>query len=74
MASVRDQKLSPCQTRPVTAGSKTDPLLPKAEPISDAGCTSVISMQHICNIHDVITISHFRKGKNCCAAVAEERA
>lgn len=74
VASVRDQKLSPCQTKPVTAGSKTDPLLPKAEPISDAGGAFIISMQHICNTHDVITIYDFGKGKNCCAVIARERS
>ncbi|KAK4810725.1 hypothetical protein QYF61_007699 [Mycteria americana] len=35
VASVRrHQKLPPCQTEPVPAGSKTDPLLAKAEPIN----------------------------------------
>ena len=44
VASVRrDQELPPCRTEPVLAGSKMDPLLAKAEPISDGGSTSVIA-------------------------------
>ena len=37
------EKLPPCLIKPVPAGSKTDPLLPKAEPISDGGNTSGIT-------------------------------
>jgi len=37
----------------MSAGSKTDPLLAKAEPISNGGSTSVITS--------------LRRGKNCCA-------
>jgi len=37
------EKLPPCLTEPVPAGSKTDPPLPKAEPISDGGSASVIT-------------------------------
>ena len=44
----------PLQAEPVPAGSKTDPLLAKAEPISDAGSISVIT--------------YLRKGKKHCAA------
>jgi len=39
----RDQGLPPCQTEPVSAGSKTNPPLPKAEPVSDAGGTRLHS-------------------------------
>ena len=35
--------LPPCLTEPMPASSKTDPLLGKAEPISDSGSTSVIT-------------------------------
>lgn len=47
------------QTEPVPVGSKLDPLLPKAEPISEAGDTSV-------------TIN-LRKSKNHCAGAVRER-
>jgi len=41
--SVRScEKFPPCLIKPVPAGSKTDPLLAKAEPINDGGSTSVI--------------------------------
>ena len=44
VASVRrDQELPPCQTEPVPASSKMDPLLAKAEPISEASGASVIT-------------------------------
>lgn len=36
-------KLLPCPTEPMPAGSKTDPLLAKAEPTSDSGSTSEIN-------------------------------
>ncbi|KAK4815591.1 hypothetical protein QYF61_004806 [Mycteria americana] len=52
VASVRRcQKLHPCWTEPDPAGSKTDPPLAKAEPISNSGSTSVIT--------------YLRMGKNC---------
>ena len=35
------QKLSHVKYEPVPDGSKRDPLLARAEPMSDAGCTSV---------------------------------
>ena len=55
MASVRScQKLPPCPTEPMPIGSKTDPLLTKAEPISDGGSAS--------------GITDLRKGKSYCAA------
>lgn len=42
VASVRrDQRLSLCWKKPVLTGSKTDPLLVKAETIGDTGDTSV---------------------------------
>lgn len=45
MASVRrDQELPLCWTEPVPASSKSDSVLDKAEPISDAGGTSVIAL------------------------------
>jgi len=52
VASVRScENLPPCVTEPMPAGSKMDPLLAKAKPISDGGSTSVIS--------------YLRRGKNC---------
>ena len=40
VASVRScEKLHPSLIQPVTAGSKMDPLLAKAKPISDGGST-----------------------------------
>ncbi|XP_064911936.1 uncharacterized protein LOC135578976 [Columba livia] len=39
----RCQELSLCHTQPVSAGSKMDPLLFKAEPISDVGGTSMLT-------------------------------
>jgi len=44
VASVRScQKLPPCLIEPVPAGSKMDPLLAKAEPISNGVTSSVIT-------------------------------
>jgi len=44
VASVRScKKLPPCLTDPVPVGSKTDPLLAKAKPISNSGSASVIT-------------------------------
>ena len=44
MVSVRRcQKLPLCPIEPMPAGSKTDPLLAKAEPISDGGSASGIT-------------------------------
>jgi len=41
VASVRScQKLPPCPTEPVPAGSRIDPPLAKAKPISDGGSSS----------------------------------
>jgi len=58
VASVRRcQKLSLCLTEPVPAGSTTDPLLAKAEPISDSGSASVITQ--------------LRRGKTCCGTAVE---
>jgi len=37
------EKLPPYLIKPVPAGSKTDPPLPKAKPISNGGSTSVIT-------------------------------
>jgi len=57
VASVRrHQELPPCQTEPMPAGSKTDPLLAKAEPTSCGGSASVIM--------------YLRRGKNCWATAA----
>jgi len=39
----RDQGLPPCWTQSLPAGSETDPLLAKAEPISDAGDAFVMT-------------------------------
>ena len=49
------RKLPPCPIEPMPARSKTDPLLAKAEPISDGGSASVIT---------------YLRGKNCCATAA----
>jgi len=44
VASVRScWNLPPCPMEPTAAGCKTDPLLAKAEPISDGGSTSGIT-------------------------------
>ena len=44
VASVRRcQKLPPCLIEPMPASSKTDPLLAKAEPISNSGSASGIT-------------------------------
>ena len=44
VASVRScEKLPPCLIQPTPAGSKMDPLLAKAKPISDSGSASVIT-------------------------------
>jgi len=44
VASVRScKKLPACLIKPVLAGSKMDPLLAKAKPISDGGSTPVIT-------------------------------
>lgn len=44
LASVRrDQELLPCWTESVSCGSKTDLLLPKAKPISDASGSSAVT-------------------------------
>jgi len=37
------EKLPPCPIEPVPDGSKTNPLLAKAKPISDGGSASVIT-------------------------------
>ena len=58
----RCQKLPPCQTESVPAGSKTDLPVAKTEPISNTGSSSVLTC--------------LRRGENCCAMAArrEERA
>jgi len=52
------KKLPPCLTEPMPAGSKMDPLLPKAKPIRDSGSTSVITS--------------LRRGKTCCGAAVKK--
>ena len=60
MASVRScQKLPLCLIGPMPAGSKMDPLLAKAEPISDSGSAS--------------GITDLRRGKKTTCAVAARR-
>ena len=60
MASVRScEKLPPCLIKPVPAGSKTDPLLAKDEPISDGGSASVIT--------------DLRRGRKNCGETAVEK-
>jgi len=57
VASVRScQKLPSCPVEPVPDGSKTDPLLAKAKPVSEGGSTSVIT--------------YLRRGKTCCETAA----
>jgi len=53
------EKLSPCLTESVPAGSKTDPPLAKAKPISDGGSTAVIM--------------YLRRGLKTCGEMADER-
>ena len=53
----RHQKLAPCWTEPIPAGSKMDLPLAKAELIRDGGSTSVIT--------------YLRKDKNHYATAAE---
>jgi len=44
VASVRSrEKLPSCLVKPVVAGSRMDPQLPKAKPVSDCGSTSVVT-------------------------------
>jgi len=44
VASLRScQKLPPCLIKPMPAGSKMDPPLAKAEPISNSGSASMIT-------------------------------
>jgi len=58
VASVRSfWKLPPCQIKPMSAGSKMDLPLAKAEPISDSGNASVIT--------------YLRRGKTCCGTAVE---
>jgi len=60
VTSVRScEKLPPCLIKPVPAGSKTDPPLAKAKPVSDGGSTSVII--------------YLRKGKKNCSETAVQR-
>lgn len=59
VASVRrDQELCPCQTEMCPDGSRTDLLQPKAEPLSSAVGTSVITYSN--------------KVKKCCAAAVRK--
>ncbi|KAK4831883.1 hypothetical protein QYF61_020030 [Mycteria americana] len=61
VASVRRcQKFPPCLIEPMPAGSKTNPPLAKAEPISNGGSISVIT--------------YLRREKNCWATAAGERS
>lgn len=50
------QNLFSCQMKPVPVGSKIDPLLAKAESISNVACASVIT--------------YLRRYKNCCSGAA----
>jgi len=59
VVSVRScQKLPPCLIKPVPAGSKTDPPLAKAKPISDGGSAS--------------GITYLRKGRKKTSAVRRQ--
>jgi len=53
------EKLPPCLVEPVPASSQTDPLLPKAKPISDGGNASGITC--------------LRRGRKNCGKMAVER-
>jgi len=60
VASVRScQKLPLCLIKPVPAGSKRDPPLAKAEPISNSGSASVRT--------------YLRRGRKTCGATAVKR-
>jgi len=60
VASVRScEKLPPCLIDPVPAGSKMDPPLPKAKPISNSGSASALI--------------YVRRGKKNCGGMAVER-
>lgn len=59
VTSVRScQKVPSCPTEPIPAGCKTDPLLAKAETISDGGSPS--------------GIMYSRRGKSCFAMATRE--
>jgi len=61
MSSVKScQKLPLCPTEPVTAGSKMDPPLAKAQPTSDSGRASVTA--------------YLRRKKTLCTTAAGERS
>jgi len=60
MSSARScEKLPPYLIKPVPAGSKTDPPLAKAKPISNGGSASVIT--------------YLRRGRKNCEEMAVER-
>jgi len=60
VASVRScEKLPPCLIKPVPAGSKTDPPLAKAKPLSNGGSAS--------------GITYLRRGRKNCSETAVER-
>jgi len=60
VASVRScEQLPPCLTEPVPAGSKMDPPLAKAEPISDIGSAS--------------GITYLRRGRKNCEVTVVKR-
>jgi len=54
------EKIPPCLTEPVPAGSKMDPPLAKTEPISNGGIAS--------------GITYLRMGKKCNRGVRSENA
>jgi len=57
VASLRScKKILRCLMEPMPAGSKMDPPLAKAEPISDGGSAS--------------GITYLRRGKGCCTTAA----
>jgi len=53
------EKLPPCLIKPVPSGSKTDPPLAKAKPISNGGCASMIT--------------DLRRGRKNCSKTALKR-
>jgi len=59
------EKLPPCLIKPVPAGSKMDPLLPKAEPISNGGSASVITYLRKGRKNSVVKMAVWREECDC---------
>lgn len=53
VVSVRNcQKLPPCPTESMPAGSRVDPLLAEADPISNSGSCSLITLTYVGEVHE----------------------